>query len=595
MVGQAVKGTRLDESLHLPLVQILARKPLQKVLKGGKGLPLPLVQDGAEEGLAHILQREQSVTDVPATPRFGDVEVHLTFVDVGGQHLDAVLAALGGILRHLGLITQHRGEQGGKVRPGVMGLQVGGTVGDQGIGGGVGLVEGVVGKAAHVVEELFRLGVGHAVLFGTRHEISPLGLQHGGLLLGHGAADDVGVAVGVSRHDAEDAHDLLLVHRHAVGRGQNGLQEGGGILDLRRIFPIGDVAGNGLHGAGTIQGDGGLNVPDSPGLQTRQHLPHASRFQLEHTQGLTTADQLVGLGIVQGDTIQAEGGIGLLHLLLGVVHDGEVAQSQKVKFQNAQLGYGVHVVLGDGGAVVDGQGHEITHGSIRNDDTRGVNRGIAGHALQRHGGIHQLLDLLRPLVESLEVGQAQRLLDGDAQLLGHSSGHHVYVGVAHAHGATHVTDGGASSQRTEGNDLRHVIAAVLVGHVGYDLVPSVVAKIHVDIRHGHPLGIEEALKEKIKGDGIHLSDADTVGDQGACARSTTGAHGDTLGLGEVDVVLHDEEVVVVAHAANDPQLVGDAVTVGDLGMLTVIVDDLPLPNTARKSLLGEAGQVLPCG
>ena len=209
------------------------------------------------------------------------------------------------------------------------------------------------------------------------------------------------MAVGVPRHDAEDAHDLLLVHRHTVGGGQDGLQERGGVLHKGGILAVGDVAGDSLHGAGTVEGDGSLNIANGAGLQPRQHLPHASRFQLEHAQGLPAADQLIGLGIVQRDTVKGEVGIGLLHLRLGIVHDGEVAQTQKVEFQHTQLGHGIHVVLGDGGAVVDGQGDEIAHGAVGDDDARGVDRSVAGHTLQGHGGIHQLFHLVGALVQGL--------------------------------------------------------------------------------------------------------------------------------------------------------------------------------------------------
>ena len=224
-----------------------------------------------------------------------------------------------------------------------------------------------------------------------------------------------------------------------------------------------------------------------------------------------------------------------------------------------------------------------------------MNRGVAGHTLQGHGGIHQLFHLVGAFIQGFQIGEAQSLLDGNAQLLGHGAGHHVHVGVAHAHGAARIPNGGAGGQGAEGDDLGHVIPSVLIGHVGYDLVAAVVAEVHVDIGHGHALGVEEPLKEQVKGYGIHLGDADAVGNERTRAGSTAGAYGDILGLGEVDVILHDEEVVVIAHAPDHAQLVGDAVAVGLLGVLAVIKDDLTIPHTAGKPLLGKAGEVLPRG
>ena len=56
-------------------------------------------------------------------------------VDVRRQHLDLVLAAFVDILDHLVGVVHVAGEQGGHELGRVVGLEVGGLVGDQGVGG----------------------------------------------------------------------------------------------------------------------------------------------------------------------------------------------------------------------------------------------------------------------------------------------------------------------------------------------------------------------------------------------------------------------------------------------------------------------------
>ena len=273
------------------------------------------------------------------------------------------------------------------------------------------------------------------------------------------------------------------------------------------------------------------------------------------------------------------------------MHDSQVAQTEKIEFQYAQLGNGIHIVLGHGGAVVDRQRDEFRHGSVGNDDACGVHRGVARHTLQRAGGIHQLLDGLRAVVESLQVGQGKGVVNGDTQLVRYCAGDRVHVGIAHAHGAAHVPNGGTSGQRTKGDDLGHVIPPVFVGHVRDDLIAAAVTEIHVDIGHAHALGVEESLKEQVKRDGIHLGDAHAVGHKTARARSTAGADGNIAGLGKIHVILHDEEVVGVSHAPDHVQLVGQTVTVSLLAVLAPIKDDLPRRHATGKALLAQMREV----
>ena len=43
--------------------------------------------------------------------------------------------------------------------------------------------------------------------------------------------------------------------------------------------------------------------------------------------------------------------------------------------------------------------------------------------------------------------------------------------------------------RTERNNLHHLVRAVFAAHIINDLLPAVKAEVNVDIRHGHPLRV----------------------------------------------------------------------------------------------------------
>ena len=223
--GERIKRPRLDQRLHLPLVDIATREPLQKILKGGERTAATLLQNGFDKLLTYVLEGKQTVADMPSLAGLRGVEGHLTFVYIGRQNANVVACTLRHVLGHLGMVAENRRQKRGEIGPGMVSLEIGRAVGDQRIGRRVGLVKGVIGKAPKVIKE--RLGplAGHAVFYGSRNEILALSLQHRRLLLGHGAAHDVGMPIGVASQHAEDAHDLLLVHRHTKGGRKNRFKE----------------------------------------------------------------------------------------------------------------------------------------------------------------------------------------------------------------------------------------------------------------------------------------------------------------------------------------------------------------------------------
>ena len=93
----------------------------------------------------------------------------------------------------------------------MVGLQPSGLVGEQGVGGRVRFVEAVARELLHQVEDMRRLRLGHATVFGTIDEHAALLGHLLGLLLAHGAAQQVGSAERIAGEHLCDLHDLFLI------------------------------------------------------------------------------------------------------------------------------------------------------------------------------------------------------------------------------------------------------------------------------------------------------------------------------------------------------------------------------------------------
>ncbi len=78
-------------------------------------------------------------------------------------------------------------------------------------------------------------------------------------------------------------------------------------------------------------------------------------------------------------------------------------------------------------------------------------------------------------------------------------------------------------------------------------------EIHVDVRRLVALLGDEALEQQMHARGIHLGDVQAVADGGVGRRAAALAE-DLLAAGKLHDVLHREEVVLVAHLADEREL-----------------------------------------
>jgi len=435
------------------------------------------------------------------------------------------------------------------------------------------LVEGVGGKTGHFVVDLvchllrdtvgnaprtFVAGLGAAV-----HKMFPLGFHDGVLLFAHGAADVICLPEGEACQLPEDLHDLLLIDDAAVGHIQNVRQLRGLVTDLIRFVPVAQIGGNGIHRTRAVQTDQSDDIFKVLGLQPHKHLLHARGFQLEHTLGIALPQHFVGIRVVIVQITDGELRVLLLHRNLRISDDSQGAQPQKVHLQKTQLFDLGHVELGHRQAVICCQRQIVIGGFRRNDHTRRVGGGVPGHALHLQRGVDELGHLRVGIVELFQLaGNLQCPLEGHLQFHGHKLCYHVHLLVWNTHHAAHIPDGVAGSHGTKGNDLRHMIRTVFAVHIVDDLLPALVAEVHIEIRHTDALRVQKALEDQVIADGVDIRDSNTVGGNTARAGTSSRPHRDALTFCKIDVVPHNEVVVGIPHGLDHADLVFQAVNVG---------------------------------
>ena len=223
-------------------------------------------------------------------------------------------------------------------------------------------------------------------------------------LFGNGPADIIGLAHGVAAQGTENLNDLLLIDDTAVGDLQDGFQKGRFVPDLAVVQLIGDKRRDGIHGAGTVECHDCRHVFNGRGLHVDADTGDACGFQLEYALGLAFRQHGEGLRVIVRDFIDVKVGDDLSDLLFRVIDDRQVPQAQKVHFQQAQFLDGGHGILGDNGIIVPGQG-QIGADRVGGDNhARGMGGGVAGHALQAHGGVDEFFHPLVTVIHFFQLG-----------------------------------------------------------------------------------------------------------------------------------------------------------------------------------------------
>ena len=645
-----VEHAHLDHRLQGALADAPQIDPLGQVDGVAEGaVGLALVEEHLHRALAGVLDGRQPIADggpalffpprrraaAPPRPVVLDGKIELRLVDAGRGHVDAQPAGVGHVLGHLLGVGVVDGQQGGDVLHRVVGLQIGRLATDDGVVGGVGLVEAVAGEKLDVAPD----GLAHfpreAALHGPGRELRLVLVHQVALLLGHRLADHVRLARLIAGQFGGDADDLLLIDKDAVGVLQDGLQFrrviGGDVPAVKQQgVHAADVFGDVLHRPGAEEGDGGDDVVEALGLHVHHQLAHARAFHLEDALHVAAAEHLErlihplvvvrrrpDLADVVGNVVhRVAHAVALLDQLRRLAHDRQRAQAQEIDLQQADLLDDLHRPLADGADAAQAglaagrpvQGHILHQRLVGDDDAGGVAAGMAGHALQLLGRVHQLAHARVALVLLLQVGRVELVVvvenvDDLGRLAGDGRdepGDGVHLRQGHVEGAADVADGRPRAQRPEGDDLGDLVLAVLLHGVLHHLVPAVVGVVEVDVGHRHAAGVEEALEDEAVGDGVDAGDAQRVGHHRPRAAA---AHvpPDVRLPRELAQIPNDQEIGVEAHAVDDGDLVLQPrphrrVTVG---ALRAIAPHQPLlaqfAQVARRVVAvrhGEDGQVV---
>ncbi len=395
----------------------------------------------------------------------------------------------------------------------------------------------------------------------------PLDLRR--FFLADSPAHQVGLAGSVAGEFTQDLNDLLLIDYNAVCFGQNRFQRF--VLVFYRFIPVhaADENRNIVDRPRPIQRNGGDDVLEHGGAHLGEDPAHALGLDLEDAADFAAGEEVEGPAsrfAFEGHVVQLVfDAVALPDQPPGLPHDREGAEAQKVDLEQADgLQNGELVLgdgLGDGGLAAPHEGGVVGEFPVRHDDRGGVDARVPGHPLQLHGGLQQFLDpfFLLEQVDQLGavelVALGQHILDGDglAGDAGDQLGDAVHLVQGDVLDPAHVSDGGPGLHAPKGDDLGHLVRAVLFDGIADQLLPLIVRVVQVEVGHGDPTRVEEALEDQVVLQGVQSGDADAIGHDGACARSTH-VPPDVAAAGKVAQVGHDQEVDGKAHLVDDAQL-----------------------------------------
>ena len=521
-----------------------------------------------------VLDGVESETDLsrPVVPGLvDDAEVVARLVDVGGQNLDAHLVALGDEERHLVLGLHHRRDQRRHVLGRVVGLEPRCPVRDQRVAGGVRAVEGVVGRSLVGRPQLLDHALVGARLACALDE-AVLELRH---LVAQLLADRLAQIVGLGAREAGDLlgdlHRLLLVEDHAVGRLGDRAQALVEVLDRLGVAFVARVGVDVPHRARAVERHEGDEVVELGGAHLAQRFAHPFRLELEDADRVAAREHLVGLAIVERQLrhVRPLAG-GLLDDVERRLDDVEVAQPEEVHLQKADLLQRLHRVLRHDAVPALAAARVL--GELERDDLGertvgdhhrgGVDRVVAHDPLEAARGVDDAAGVGLGVVHAAQIGLLGQVLvetlGAPHHRLGDQLRQAVTGGVVVTEHARRVARGGARQHAAEGDDLGDAVAPVLLRDVLDHALPPFHREVDVDIGHRHPLGVEEALEQKVVGERIDVGDLEAVRDDRAGRGPAPGTDRDAVLFGEADEVPDDQEVGAEAHALDHVELVLEA-------------------------------------
>ena len=177
----------------------------------------------------------------------------------------------------------------------------------------------------------------------------------------------------------------------------------------------------------------------------------------------------------------------------------------------------------------------------------------------------------------------QCLIQRDVQFIRNHLGDRIAEAVRKIHCASDIANDAPGCHGSEGDDLHHLILAILTCDIIDDFLSSLEAEVHVNIGHGYALRIQKALEQQRVPDRVKLRDAGAVGYHRSRRGASSRSHRDSMLSRPVDVIPDNQEVIDISHFPDDRELI-----IEPFSYRSVIVRIV-----ARKAVVTKLVQVCP--
>lgn len=285
---------------------------------------------------------------------------------------------------------------------------------------------------------------------------------------------------------------------------------------IRCFFRLRNEFRNHLHRTRTEKRDHRNNVLKPVYLYLPCQVRHPRAFQLKHPGSLAAVEQPESPLIVEGHFVHIEGDSAALgDHLCGFVNDGQRLQPQEVHFQKADVGDGLHGVLGYGFIVAAAtKRHEVCQFLARYHNSSRMGRSVSRQALQLKRYPEYLLHHLVAVVQLFQLRlRAERILEGNVRSEGDEPRHSVHLPVRIAKRPPHVANSHFRAECAEGNYLSDVRLAVFPNDVINDLVSAVVAQVNVYVGEARPFGVDKPLEREAIFQGVNVGNPEKVANE----------------------------------------------------------------------------------
>ena len=323
-------------------------------------------------------------------------------------------------------------------------------------------------------------------------------------LLGHGTAEKVTSSQGKSGKALYNLHNLLLVHNTSVGGLQNWLQLRTVVVDgVRTVFAT-DVLGDKVHRSRAVQGNSGDYILQAVWFQLFHEALHSTALQLKNT--ICTAGskgiQHFLVVVIYFLHIKREAVV-FLYIFYCIIDNCKSSKTKEIHFQKSQFFQGSHDKLSDNSSVLcTGKRHIFGDILLADYYTCGMHGRVPRKTFQALRHINQMVDVRLLIVCFFQLRiHFHGFVDGDnlhiRNLGWNHFGNGIHLCIRHIKDTAYITDNTAGCQGTKGNDLNHTVFTIFAHNIIDYFLSSLKSKIHVNIRHGYSLRVQETFKQKV--------------------------------------------------------------------------------------------------